>query len=273
MQRLSHALSSLSSDESGHYYQGSFIFLLQDSRSAKFYPHLKGGTNTATQLSRLETNYLLLYMDLVSLVTICFRLKWQQNLWAQNQMTDDLWRLFVSLDIDVFFSKYRSIFDHVARIISMISPKPGQSPMSFNNLKNTWVAKPNNQSMLGSDLSKFVRSCDWFDLPASIRDLITHNGAETVPSYEDKRRILFRVYHKDEMKVYSPEFGIVGGRFMDFEIFAGLYVGYLIAYLEELSTIIYRKLASHDIDLDAKDYHPGYKILKEWISSVTSLAP
>lgn len=133
----------------------------------------------------------------------------------------------MSLDIDVFFSKYRSIFDHIARIIRIISLKLGISPHSFSDLRNKWIVKQNHHSLVGSNLANFVLSCDWFDLPAGIRDLITHNGAETVPSYENNGMILLQVYHKEEMKILSPQFGVVDSQFMDFEVL-GLYIGYLI---------------------------------------------
>ncbi|PWU78887.1 MAG: hypothetical protein DLM72_20190 [Candidatus Nitrosopolaris wilkensis] len=48
------------------------------------------------------------------------------------------------------------------------------------------VNSGDNRSMFGSELADFVISCKWFDQLASIRDLITHNGAEPVSSYEDK---------------------------------------------------------------------------------------
>ena len=64
---------------------------------------------------------------------------------------------------------------------------------------------------------------------------------------------------------------IIRNNLVDFEIYAGVYTGYLIAYLEELSGLIYGQLAPHNIDNDAKDYHPGYGIIKAWISRANHL--
>lgn len=53
--------------------------------------------------------------------------------------------------------------------------------------------------------------------------------------------------------------------FLNFELYAGIYTGYLIWFLEELATLIYQDFIPNDLDKESKNYHPGFMIIRTWI--------
>ena len=55
---------------------------------------------------------------------------------------------------------------------------------------------------------------------------------------------------------------------VDFELYAGLYGGYLIACLEELATLVQARLGLTAHSGRTKGYGFGWKILQGWIERV-----
>jgi hypothetical protein len=54
------------------------------------------------------------------------------------------------------------------------------------------------------------------------------------------------------------------GDFTKFELFAGIYVGYLIWLLEKLSFMISKDFGLNQSDTD-RSYHPGFSTVRTWI--------
>lgn len=54
------------------------------------------------------------------------------------------------------------------------------------------------------------------------------------------------------------------GNFANFELFAGIFVGYLIWILEKLSSMISKDLGLNQSDTD-RSYHPGFGTIRTWI--------
>lgn len=257
-QRLKKALLTINKDEMGYFYSGQFVDLMS-------LVHVN--VVTGAKFHKLNDYLKYIHQDIWNIETIALRLKWQKDLWNQNKLDDGLWMQFVGVDIDLFHAEFRSIFDYLAKVIGMISNSPGQvRSSSFRKLKN-WVAKSdNNAQKLGKDLAQIVLSCEWFDDFRDVRDSIIHKGGFTLVFLE-KNKILFQVYEGINSKVLIPEI-MFNENVADFELYAGLYLGYLIAYLEEVSEQIIKRLNIKQIGSNAKSIHQGLQVIQDWIEHV-----
>jgi len=255
--RLKIALSTIHKDKMDYFSSGQFVDLMS---------HVHVNITMGAKLHKLYRYFYFLYLDICNLETIILRLAWQKDLWIRNQLDETLWIQFGAGDIDLFHVEFRSIFDYLAKIIGMISDSPGQVPHSFEKLKN-WTAKSHtNTQRLGEDLSRAVLSCEWFDDLKTVRDSIIHRGGFTLV-FPVKGGILFQVHEEVSRKILIPEI-MFNENVADFELYAGLYTGYLIAYLEEVSVLIYKHLNLKKVGSNAKSYHQGLQILSDWIKRV-----
>ena len=92
---------------------------------------------------QLTKRLLIVNMDLLTIATVCDRLIRQQALRDENRLNNDLRRYYASVDIDLFFMEYRSIFDNKPpsnKAANVMSQRSGHSipPMSIN-----WIHKSN----------------------------------------------------------------------------------------------------------------------------------
>ena len=138
--RLTTALSTLKEDEKGDYYFGQFTYLLANVRGAAFLRPI--GLSTSINMNQLVKRLLIVNTNLWNIATVCHRLIWQQIIRNENdnRLNDEMWRFYGSCDIDLFFGKYRLIFDSIAQIIKTIAKTPSALPESFNDLL-TWIKK------------------------------------------------------------------------------------------------------------------------------------
>ena len=181
-----------------------------------------------------------------------------------------MWRFYGSCDIDLFFGKYRLIFDSIAQIIKTIAKTLSALPESFNDLL-TWIKKPSNKLLLSDKHIRLIESCNWFNDIKNIRDSIEHDGAETVVDY-NRDNVLFKISTLGRSLTNLPEKSIMDipeitlkNNFLNFELYAGIYTGYLIWFLEELATLIYQDFIPNELDKESKNYHPGFMIIRTWI--------
>jgi hypothetical protein len=277
-QRLNAALSVLYEEEIHSYYSGYFTYLLDNVRSTAFLQF--AGLSTTMNVDQLDKRVRIVHMDLLNLATVSIRLILQQNLRGDKceyRIGNELWRFFGSADIDLFFSKYRSIFGNIAQVITMtITKKPRGTPTSFNHLL-TWLEKYENQRLIDGKYVKLMKSCDWFKYIKTIRDDIEHYAAETNVDY-DSERVLFKVSALGMGLTHLPEKNLINileitqnNGFSNFELFAGIYLGYLIWFLEELSKLIYQEFKPHELDKQCKSYHPGFQTIRTWIECATKI--
>jgi hypothetical protein len=264
-EKLKTALDTLYDEPSGSYLSGHFISLVQNSRSAAFWPNVD--TSLMWNPHQSAKRLLLIHTDLLNIATISIRLIMQQ-LWRGNEckprIGDELWRYFASADIDLFFSKYRSIFDNIAQLINIISTE--SLPSSFNDL----IKKAKSGSLsLDLEYVQFILKCDWFETIKKIRDSIEHQAAETNVDYS-RDRVLFVVSSLDAGYTQLPGKSLIDtpeirdGSFSNFELFAGIYVGYLIWFLEGLSSLVNEDL-QFTLSSTDKSYHPGFSTIRTWI--------
>ena len=260
-EKLKTALSLIHNDGGSYLLSGRFVDL-------SFVAHVKSAHDVKF---RKPNRYLKFIQEhLWNLETIVLRLAWQKDLWSKGKLDEISWMIFAKCDINYFHVEFRSLFDHLTKLVSTVSDSPGQvKSRSFHKLKN-WLAKSDqNVRNLGRDLAKLVLSCGWFDDLKTIRESIIHKGGFTLVFLE-KNRILFQVHEGISRKVLIPEV-MFNENVVDFELYAGLYLSYLLAYLEEISEAISNRLDLKSMG-NPRNYHSGLRILNDWIKQVLNLA-
>lgn len=214
--------------------------------------------------------------DCWNILTLIYRINWQHRLLRQNKLDEASWREFAALDVDLFHIEIRSIFDYIAKSIKVVSEKPQQvRGESFEELYNWLNKKPEaNIPKLGKDLASLVQSCQWFKTLRAVRDSTVHFGGFTFVLFREGR-ILFQVHQAHptkglDRKIAIPEV-MLSKYHADFELYAGLYLGYLIAYLENFSESIEHRLSLHKIESTPRSYHGGLTVASKWIKKALSL--
>lgn len=205
--------------------------------------------------------------DVTNIETITDRLAWESELWNNDKLDVGDWMEYAKCDIDLFHIEFRSIFDYVAKIFKRVSDHPDQVPdEGFNDLK-TWLAKSgDNVERLGKDLAELVSSVDWFENIKNVRDTNIHRGGMTLVFLE-KGRILFQVYKGYENLIAIPEI-MFNENVVDFELYAGMYYGYLIAFLEEASKVIKKRLSTRKALLGSYKYYRELPAVYKWMEKV-----
>jgi hypothetical protein len=161
------------------------------------------------------------------------------------------------------------LLDNIAQLIKATTVGGSQMPNSFSDLL-LWIKKQ-KPTVIDKKIIQLVEQCHWFHDIKNIRDSIEHQGAETVVDY-NRDKILFRISMLGIGLTNLPEKNIVRiselteeNGFFDFELFAGIYLGYLIWLLEELSKIIYEQMGFHRTDNQSRSWHPGLMVILTWI--------
>jgi hypothetical protein len=130
---------------------------------------------------------------------------------------------------------------------------------------------------MDGDLSKLVKECDWHPYVCNIGVGIQGDGDESIVKSESNE-IMFDVYALGcgptsnvwTSIIHSP-FPLQKYRgYTNFYLFAGVYVGYLFWYLEELSKAILKRLNVNDLDSKSIFCHPGLALIYNWIKLVVS---
>jgi hypothetical protein len=256
--KLRIALSQIHEDEMGLFLTNSFLDL------GCQLPNIIEKTNKPLFFKNIQY----LHDDIWNIESIFLKSSWMRNLWSQGQIEDMEWYFFATSDINYFHIEFRSIFDYLARVIGETSNLPEKVSRSFEILKN-WILKSRNIIKIDSNLRRIILSCEWFNDMREIRDSIVHKGAETMPFFT-KYRITFQVHQGLKNKISIPEI-MYNPNVVDFELYAGLYIGYLLSYLEEISELFYRLLDLEKTESKSKSYHPGLKTVRDWIERVSLL--
>ncbi|MCL5949810.1 MAG: hypothetical protein M1490_04975 [Candidatus Bathyarchaeota archaeon] len=195
-------------------------------------------------------------VDLSNIETITSRLAWEKELWKGERISVGQWMNYAQCDIDLFHVEMRSIFDYIARVVKIVSKHPQGIPQSFNDLRK-WLKKPENTLKVGEDLAKLILSADWFEQLKNVRDVNIHFGGMTLVFLE-KDRILFQTYKGNYNLISIPEL-MYNENVADFELYAGMYFGYLIAFLEEFSEIVKNRLPKGKMTFGAGNARKAYQ--------------
>ncbi|HEY4673521.1 MAG TPA: hypothetical protein VIH03_05085 [Nitrososphaerales archaeon] len=256
-QKVRSALEVLGEDRYGFFLSGWFNNLSAD---------LYISSRHSNRYAELYKHTTFIQDDLWNIQTIVFRLEWHKGLYAKNQLSDGIWMAFAGCDINTFYIEMRSILDYAAKIIREISDKPGQVRNgSFEQLSN-WTNNPKSHDKLGKELVSLIQYCSWFEEIKNIRDGLVHQGNRPLV-FIDKKEILFQVYKGLLQSIRIPEI-MFNENVVNFERYAGLYLAYLIDYLEKLSEIAYKKLNLKKSPVNARSYNLGVEIVRSWINNL-----
>lgn len=258
--RLNCALSTIHKENKEIFQSGKFYELLSKV-------HVKASTNHS--LRKLLIMLISIWQYLGIIYDDILQLYHWKKLYNQKRLDKELWRRFAEINIKHFYVDYRSLFDFIAKAIVSRAYYPDQIPnYSFNALKN-WINKhPTRVKKLGNDLADVVMSCDWFKDIKYVRDSILHWGASVLVFY-NKDKILFQIYDERAKRyILEPEIIMSNENVADFELYAGLYIGYLIAYLEEVSEVIISSLNLNIKKLTSKSEYGELHIIYKWIEKV-----
>ena len=266
--RLTVALSTIKKDEEWGYYNTSQFLNL----------HTKTNFSINKEaLPKISAFMKYILNDLQIIETIINRMAWQNDLRNNDQLDEWKWMSFSECDINLFNIHIRSIFDYAAKIIQRSADNPKSCDMnSFEDVKNWLLKNPeNNSKILGQELSKFVLSVDWFEGIRTLRDEVMHRGGKVIVM-SDNNKLLFQVMKaRYAYLILTPEL-MFNENLAYFESYAGLYFGYLIAFLEELSIIIENRLpkGTHSSGLgDPKRVFGEKPIIYEWIENLLIVKP
>lgn len=266
-ERLERALSQFRETADGLCRCGAFADLKTDLQ-LRMAP-LDGSGGTIPDVNQQEALRCLRFIseDLWNIETLLDRINWQCELWVADNLCDARWNVYVTADIDLFHVEFRSLFDYLARLIRALAEKPGQVPdeASFERLAN-WVKKSdtNANSRLGNELAAVVRSAEWFPLIRQVRNDIVHRGASTLVFYE-KPRVLFQTYNCEEARLIALPEVMYNDNVVDFELYAAVFYGYLLDYLEEIANLAYERMNLERVEGRSRHYNLGLTTARRWL--------
>lgn len=260
-ERLNRALSIIKKEDGKLGMGGAF---------SELFSHLLTDNETRKENHEIYSSISYIVRDLWNLNIILKRIFWEYELWMQEEIDDVEWMQYASCDIDLFHIEIRSIFDYVARIIKYASSTPDQLPERFTKLIN-WVNKPINDSKLEPDLKSLVTSPFWFKDFKNIRDSIVHRGGFTIV-FLVRDKILFQVNQGFRQHISFPEL-MHNKNVVDFKLYAGLYIGYLYDYLEDVAEVIdnritVKKMGEFTVTSDNPTCHIIKNLIEQLIQSV-----
>lgn len=268
LEKLEKALLTIKDDAEGAYLQNRFQGLsAQTSINAA-----EGQCKT-----ELRDPFYFAAQDFDNLLTIALRLDWQKDLWARGDLDDIRWIKFVEADVHLFHVEFRSLFDYLALIIRHVSDKPGQvrigeynGTASFEKLLN-WTTESNgNADRLGSDLAAIVGSCGWFKDLRGVRNALVHQGGRDTAFVEEKGRVLFQVHDRNFRDRVLIEEVVYRDNIVDFERYAGMYLGYLLDLLDEVGSAVHERLTLEDKSRLVTYRHPALGVVRDWMRAVAA---
>lgn len=253
-QLLNIALATIHEDESGGpFCSGLFDKLLLDLHVSYIQEEDK--------YKDIFFLFELVHRDVWTLETIIQRTAWQKWMIASGALDPEVGILYAACDVNLFHVQYRSLFDRLAKIIGVLSGTPRTMPSSFRKLRD-WVGRPENEQRIDGQLAQFITSCHWFSDLRGIRDSIVHwHGQTSIRLQDDK--VLFQV-HGLNHSVPLPKV-LFHENSVDFELYSGLFIGYLLAYLESLAAITRQKLNLREYKGEPRNYSGGLRFLRAWI--------
>jgi hypothetical protein len=262
---LNVALGTIHEDESGRLYSSG--------RLAELKLELYVATAdmaSPKNLRQLLRSFSLIQQDISNLQTLALRLDWQKGLVASGLLDSIKGSYFAACDIDLFHVQYRALFDHLAVVFGLLSGRPGTLPERFSRLQER-AADLNSSGRLDDQLMELILSCGWFSQVRAIRDSIVHRDGQTVV-FPDENTILFQVYRSN-----LPSGGFIADvmfneNIVNFELYAGLLFGYLLAYLEKIADIAVERLKLRHFTGAEQSFHAGPPVIRDWILKA-ALAP
>lgn len=187
--------------------------------------------------------------DFDSIVTIIHKVEWLTAQWQQRLLEEQHWSAYVKTDIHAFHAELRSVYDSIAKAISISSNKSNQLPDSFHDLREfCQINGGRAESLIGKELTALIASAEWFSESRHIRDQIIHFERDVrlgVVQRADSLVVMFRtVIGEAPNDVYQGpvEFRLEGDGWIMFRPYSGYYFGRLWHLLNEVCRLAGQRL-------------------------------
>lgn len=266
--QLQRSLSCIVEEKDEFFRQGAFSDLIGEL-------HYRIGTNQAKPDAHFDVRCCsvmrclrFIQQDIFNLETLLDRLEWQRQLWKNDEISDGRWQSFTTADIDMFHVEFRSIFDYIAQLLQSISDTPGSVPtgVSFEKLTNWTNKSESNVARIGKDISDLVQQAGWFKELKHVRDQVVHRGGETLVFFE-KPRILFQVHDIGLKGLIDFSEVAYNQNVIDFELYAAVFYGYLVTFLEDVATTVFKRLKLERPIGSTRHFNGGIKVAKSWLEN------
>lgn len=211
-------------------------------------------------------------------------------LWEKNKnLKVDLWRQYVALDIDNFFTLFRSLFDLIIELSLFYSiyfdKIPKKRRGSFNTLCE-WLTVKNekdkqlkekkrkeNVEIMGDELSKLILDIKsiFYDIKI-IRDKMVHQKGQNLVFGNPSKIVLCDFYDEYFSKIIFSKYNfyLVGKtELINFNLFGVFYIACLFDFLEKLIKLIHKKENFKEIEGFLTSM--GLEYVKKYIDELLSV--
>lgn len=226
------AQALISRDKRGAYLSGDFV----EVQTAFLWSDEKTGIN----YQRIIQNLQRITTDLWNIGTLLTRIEWMRQYAVAHPEFVEMWRSFVSVDIEHFHIEYRSIFDYAASTLHVIVKNPKSIPQkSYRELYEWLLTKPKNEEerqkraeQLGHPIADLITPTSWFMNFRDIRDSLVHRGSHPFVFGEPEDGTWFQIYGPSyfEAKVKGQVF-MVNPNVADFELYSAYWLTHLLLFL------------------------------------------
>jgi hypothetical protein len=207
------------------------------------------------------------------LVTVGHKLQWQLTQHLEGRLPFAAWVFFASLDVRVFFMLLRSTMDQAAAVVGHLVPEQRGCSRPYSSFHDLWkhADRDDGARCLGSEVTRLVKDAGWFPDVKQWRDSIEHSGSRLVVA-NDGTRPVFMIVRGKTFTLEIPEV-MRGSNVVDFWDFAGLYVAYLLCFLDDLALLFRRNLKTFESKPGPTLGHPGLVFLAQAMDELAAKAP
>lgn len=259
-EKLQRALTLLHNDSAGAHLSGAFLQLHADAFVASV--EQRSHSDLARYLGKVVSS-------IWDLGVVLYRFQRDLASVTSGDLPEVIWHQFAAADVDQFHVQLRSLFDYLARAMGSWAPRPGQSPKSFEELRN-WLQRSNgNVARLGPETSALVQECDWFEDARRVRDSIVHQGAVTVV-IRTPSGPAFQVHSRGGALLSIPAL-MASESFVRFDYYSAVLLGNVLAYLEDATSVARRHLDLPSYGSNARLMGLGFDLLRQWLENILVL--
>jgi hypothetical protein len=213
----------------------------------------------------IQENIRRIYSDFIQIDHLIDKISLLFDLFKEDRFTHTQWLMYVGSDIDTFHIKLRSIFDELAGIFKRLSDYPNALPKgnSFEKLLN-WANKSGSERYLDPIFLRLLKNVEWFEDIRAFRNASVHNGADVFLEWNTDD-MLFQIFGFERHYVQIPKL-MFNKNTVRLDLYIGLVIGYLIAYLEDVFEAITTKY-SLPVFGESRHipYYPSKPIMYKWI--------
>lgn len=251
IEALEHALALSSNDENGFLWRSAFFDLSTHASVL----HAAGGFPKRRAISDA-------LHDLWQLSAIASRVAWSRRMERAGQLDPGMGRSYFELDIDLFHIRLRSMMDHVAKLISLCTEKPGQTPTTFAKLRTYATKRPDR---LPPGVAAELLAADWFDEIRAMRDALVHEGGRSMAFYSDDVHDLLYQIHRSSSDSMISRPSLVVGNLAKFDYFVAWSVSHAMRFMDRVGALLVGADTLDELGRH-RTYSMGYAEWREWMA-------